>query len=393
MMTAVYINSVNKEVDAEMTVNKVKFESIDNDYFNVLDYGAKGDGVTDDTEAIEKTIKAALSKNGTVYFPNGAYLINSTITIKKDDSKRLVFKGDSSSKLVGSATLEGHMFEVLLKYNFQVIDLSFEHKGSSGSAVYSVFLRAFNCVFESNEKNASPIVDFHGSDCKIDSCTFITNNVDAYSIYYSMLDKEISINDYIVDNTFKGKGKGIVVGDGLYTDSGRCEGLKINGNTFENTGESQIVIQEILHVDIANNTMKGSTGSAIVVANRGHGPDGIFINHNDIEADFSCIRTEGDSVYLSMIVVSDNVLNGGQYGFYDVTGANKCFVRDNEFNNQTKAAVKIQGASNLFIMDNFFNTNRNVLAYDLDGCEKTVVRNNRFTYKKQFRVNDMQILN
>ena len=83
-----------------------------------------------------------------------------------------------------------------------------------------------------------------------------------------MLDNEISINNYIVDNMFKGVGKGILVGDGKYTSSGRCEGLKINNNNFENTGENQIVIQEILHVDIANNIMKGSSMSAIVLASK-----------------------------------------------------------------------------------------------------------------------------
>lgn len=255
-----------------------------------------------------------------------------------------MFKGDgNSSKLVGSENLDSHMFEILLKYNFQVIDLSFEHKGKSGSTIYSVYLRAFNCVFETSEQNSYPVVDFHGSDCKIDSCTFVTNNKDSYSIYYSMLDKEISINNYIIDNTFKGTGKGIIVGDGKYTSSGRCEGLKINNNIFENTGESQIVIQEILHVDIANNTMKGSTGSAIVLANRGHGPDGIYINHNNISGEFACIRTEGDKgAYISMTVVSDNVFSGGLYGFYDATGVNKCFIRDNVFEKQTKNAIKLK---------------------------------------------------
>nr|MCR4921977.1 glycoside hydrolase family 55 protein [Bacteroidaceae bacterium] len=37
--------------------------------FNVLDFGAKGDGKTSDTEAIQKALDEAGKVNGTVWFP------------------------------------------------------------------------------------------------------------------------------------------------------------------------------------------------------------------------------------------------------------------------------------------------------------------------------------
>ncbi|KAI0191651.1 glycoside hydrolase family 55 protein [Astrocystis sublimbata] len=56
---------------------------------NVLDYGAVGDGVTDDTKAIKKAMtdgkrcgakcNGSTTKNAIVYFPPGTYLISSTI--------------------------------------------------------------------------------------------------------------------------------------------------------------------------------------------------------------------------------------------------------------------------------------------------------------------------
>ena len=42
--------------------------------FNVFDFGAKGDGVTDDTDAIQQAINACINRSGTVLLHNGTFL-------------------------------------------------------------------------------------------------------------------------------------------------------------------------------------------------------------------------------------------------------------------------------------------------------------------------------
>lgn len=55
--------------------------------FNVKDYGALGDGVADETQAIAKTLTAAAkAAPSTIYFPAGTYLVNGAMDLKDNVS-------------------------------------------------------------------------------------------------------------------------------------------------------------------------------------------------------------------------------------------------------------------------------------------------------------------
>jgi hypothetical protein len=63
-----------------MSLTKATFSMIEGAPVNVLDFGAVGDGITDDTASIQ----AALDGQGSIYIPDGVYKITADLTIKRD---------------------------------------------------------------------------------------------------------------------------------------------------------------------------------------------------------------------------------------------------------------------------------------------------------------------
>lgn len=79
-------------------------------YLNIKDFGAKGDGKTDDTQAILDAMAAATQSEGTVYFPHGTYMIHpvkvpSHITLLGHSAWAYENKDDLDPDFKGKTTL------------------------------------------------------------------------------------------------------------------------------------------------------------------------------------------------------------------------------------------------------------------------------------------------
>ena len=66
----------SKVTTANRTINEKFYESL-----SVKDFGATGNGTTDDTAAIQAAITSAYANEKSLFFPAGTYLISSTITM------------------------------------------------------------------------------------------------------------------------------------------------------------------------------------------------------------------------------------------------------------------------------------------------------------------------
>lgn len=93
--------------------------------FNVLDYGAKGDGKADDTKKLQAAIDAAAAGSGVLFFPPGTYLISAPLQLSAPTSllgsgmwrttiKRTtdaLMAGFPAGKQVGTLTLQDLGFD------------------------------------------------------------------------------------------------------------------------------------------------------------------------------------------------------------------------------------------------------------------------------------------
>lgn len=109
-----------------MSLTKVTYSMIDGAAINVLDYGATGDGVTDDTVAIQAALTALPAGGGFVYLPAGNYIITSALQITKSGTK---FAGDSriATNIIIKSTDSKAIRIVADADQFEICDLTIKH--------------------------------------------------------------------------------------------------------------------------------------------------------------------------------------------------------------------------------------------------------------------------
>lgn len=71
--------------------------------FNALNYGAVGNGIADDTAAIQRAITAAVAVGGTVFFPQGTYKCTSGLTI----TGAVTLRGVGAASVLSFASVTG----------------------------------------------------------------------------------------------------------------------------------------------------------------------------------------------------------------------------------------------------------------------------------------------
>lgn len=200
-------NSVLRLVDAADTTRW----SIGSDvnYINVKDYGAKGDGVTNDRVSVTSAFTAAFAADKDIYFPKGTYLITNTSATSITITESIHVFGEGAERTILYTNNSSTIF-----YSNGVDEIRYENLGflGSGKDVSAANQRGIyirdgekffinNCKFK-NFANAG--VRLYGSGSfaggTINNCGFYTNNyailADNGGEYANVVGCQINGNDW-----------------------------------------------------------------------------------------------------------------------------------------------------------------------------------------------------
>jgi hypothetical protein len=150
--------------------------------YNVKDFGAEGNGATDDTAAIQGAIDAAVS-GGTVFIPQGTFLVNPAgggLQLRSN----IVFEGTgygSVIKVPNASNSINNVLKVEAKTNVAVRNLRLDGNRSaqSGGTNYGLYIAgSTNCVVDTVWADNFTGVGIHVYDCDAIMLThcFASNN-------------------------------------------------------------------------------------------------------------------------------------------------------------------------------------------------------------------------
>ena len=261
------------------------------DVVNVKDYGAKGDGATNDTVAIQAALTTTAKA---IYFPKGTYIVQAASETTADAA---ISSTVADRKIYGEGTISAL---TVVKQAFEVTgdrtDFSLDCDGNSKICHY-VKVTGNDCVVH---------------DCRITELYAATDTYSTYAIYFNLDDKTggCVIRDNFIENLNS-------VGDSTAGNGVGMSAAIVVGSNADRT--SRILITDNYIKDI-----EGEEGDGIKLAN-----------------------SNGSGVYYSLpCLVSNNTIVNFSRRAIKVQ-ANVTHIINNSFENNKEEVGSLQGVVDL----------------------------------------------
>lgn len=307
------------------------------DTLSVKDFGAVGNGSTDDTTAIQNAIDTAAfsSQYRSVYFPAGTYIIQGTL--RGGTNLNLIGDGIGISILKKAPASAGHILDVIgsstkenvtvsnLTFECNFIDAGFEARSvknflvdrcefrntpfwgliistttSSSSTIVNENVRVQNCVFYNTTQTYEHLLVLNSQNVFVENCDFsvapngigigIYQNVDTmyvrnctfYSMktasYYSISCRNIYYDGCRVDSTVAGI-QGANLSDNGSFGYTYAENVNVSNCYFTNNTDVGVTLGAVKGAVVSGSWFDSNKTRGITVNSGGIGaPDALSIN-------------------------------------------------------------------------------------------------------------------
>lgn len=322
------IPAINEVSDKLKDIAKKKADII---YINVKDFGAKGDGVTDDTESIQN----ALSKNSNLYFPKGTYIVSKTIELTKSTNIKGIsqifnWSIDSSECSVLKGVHDDYIFKCSWGNQNNFCNINFDglgiHSPSSSFLIecgftgkigiaYSRASTIDRCIFKSCSNSGI----YKLVDSKILNSFFYSNEIGIYG-YNS--------NDNIIQgNKIEWNGIGIKFDTNVYN--------LVQGNIFDRQTSYGIETVNGSQLSIKNNQFERNLINHIKINSSNFNIIGNSFFEKNSEDDGSGTLLPSDAIFLSSAnkgLISNNVVIGKKMFSSTYSSVDNLTINNNTIN-------------------------------------------------------------
>lgn len=311
-------NGKFKEIITDTLLNDIYTMEFKTEHIiSVKEFGALGNGVCDDTQAIKKALEH-MSSGDTLHFPNGTYLILGEIEINKEN---ITFKGEGN---------------ILCDYGFRIKASNFKAVGLRMEALeYSTECRAFK-IDNSQEKTENPkvIENFVFKNCHFKNF-FYSVYAAGGSYSYDGTEKIVGypVRDLIIENcysiTYTDKNAGhfqcIQVENISYINNRTYGGQNASSyNAIKGNGHIRVIGNYDHNNSYASCEIENGSGKAVVANNTFNSKIWIddshdaIVNANTTSGGIS-VTVGSDNGYAENIIISNNVCKNircEQFGTY-----------------------------------------------------------------------------
>jgi hypothetical protein len=280
-----------------MSLTKISYSMINGDLLNVLDFGAVGDGTTDDTAAIQAAINSGIANDKAVFIPAGTYILAGVLT--GGANLRLFGEGVGLTILQKKTTTTGHILDfygTTNKSNIEISHIEFQ-VNNIDSGIWAEYVTNFyihdcafsdipywgvvvgaqdgsdatirndnvlieRCTFTNITQTYEGVLIFNAQDVTIRDCRFVTGSL---SIGIGMYQ---NINRITVDNCYFNIHIGLyysvscnditIINSKFYACSGGVQGA----NQSDNGTFGAVAVQNLI---LNNNIFNECTGVACTV--------------------------------------------------------------------------------------------------------------------------------